>query len=98
MQIIDNLSIFQALVFILTNESIIKQKRNITRTTLPAPEQAEGGGDQGSGTNFHEVKLRISCRPDIKCIFSMPHFNGIEQESIKSATLNLRPYKLQNTE
>ena len=34
MQIIDNLSIFQALVFILTNESIIKQKRNITRTTL----------------------------------------------------------------
>ena len=26
------------------------------------------------------------------------HFNGIEQESIKSATLNLRPYKLQNTE
>ena len=34
MQIIDHLSIFQALVFILTNESIIKQKRNITRTTL----------------------------------------------------------------
>ena len=34
MQIIDNLSIFQALVFILTNESIIKQKQNITRTTL----------------------------------------------------------------
>ena len=25
-------------------------------------------------------------------------FKGIEQESIKSATLNLRPYKLQNTE
>ena len=32
MQIIDNLSIFQALVFILTNESIIKQQARKIRS------------------------------------------------------------------
>ena len=47
MQIIDNLSIFQALVFILTNESIIKQIQNITRTTLGG-----GGGQIDSGVKF----------------------------------------------
>ena len=54
--------------------------------------------DEVCGPHFNEIDVWMFDVWGHFLKLAPPRFKGIEQESIKSATLNLRPYKLQNTE